>query len=296
VVPVLVGTAAGWWLTSRAGRPAALGSVGLVSSPGQVIWWRALCALVVALAVQIGTNYANDYSDGVRGTDRARVGPVRLVASGLATPRAVRAAALCSFGVAGFAGLALAAVVTWWLLPLGALCFLAGWFYTGGPQPYGYLGLGEAFVFVFFGVVATAGSAYVQYPHLVAAAGLYGQLLPLWASLAVGSLAVALLEANNLRDVQGDAAAGKRTLAVRLGRGRAGLLYPGALVGLVAGVALVAVVRPWALLSLLALPIALRPVRSVLGGAEGRELLPVLGATGRLQWAAGLLLTLGILL
>ena len=294
VVPVLVGTAGGWWLTSRSGRPWGLGSAGLVW--GQVIWWRAACALVVALAVQIGTNYANDYSDGVRGTDRARVGPVRLVASGLASPGAVRAAALASFGVAGIAGLALAAVVTWWLVPLGAACLLAGWLYTGGPRPYGYLGLGEAFVFVFFGVVATAGSAYVQYPHLVAGRGLYGQLLPIWASLAVGSLAVALLEANNLRDVDGDAASGKRTLAVRLGRARAGLLYPGALAGLVIGVVLVAVVRPWALLTLLALPIALRPVRTVLGGAEGRELLPVLGATGRLQWAAGLLLTLGILL
>jgi 1,4-dihydroxy-2-naphthoate octaprenyltransferase len=287
-VPVLVGTASGWWLT----RAATAGTTGPVD--GQPIWWRAACALVVALGVQVGTNYANDYSDGVRGTDADRVGPVRLVASGLATPEAVRRAALIAFGVAAVAGLALAAAVTWWLLPIGAACFVAGWLYTGGPRPYGYLGLGELFVFCFFGVVATVGSSFVQYPHLLG--GGYDRLLPLWASIPVGLLATALLEANNLRDIAGDTVAGKKTLAVRLGRRRAGWLYAGSLAGVAAGVVAVAVVRPWALLALLGLALAVEPLRTVLGPAEGRALLPVLGGTGRLQLVIGALLTLGILL
>ncbi|HEX3947335.1 MAG TPA: UbiA family prenyltransferase, partial [Acidimicrobiales bacterium] len=186
--------------------------------------------------------------------------------------------------------------------------FLAGWLYTGGPKPYGYLGLGELFVFLFFGVVATVGSSFVQFPHLwLSSSGLppgaqwpfYGyfdRLLPLWASIAVGLLATALLEANNLRDIAGDVVSGKRTLAVRLGRRRAGWLYVGSLVGVVIGVAMVALVRPWSLLALLAAPLAVKPCRLVLGSAEGRELLPVLGATGKLQLTVGALLALGILL
>jgi 1,4-dihydroxy-2-naphthoate octaprenyltransferase len=287
-VPVLVGTAAGWWLQ----HSATAGTAGTVS--GHPIWWRAICALVVALGVQVGTNYANDYSDGVRGTDDGRVGPLRLVGSGLASPEAVRRAALLSFGVAGVAGLALAAATTWLLLPIGAACFVAGWLYTGGPRPYGYLGLGELFVFVFFGVVATVGSSYVQFGHLLG--GGYHRLLPLWASVPVGLLATALLEANNLRDIAGDSVSHKRTLAVRLGRRRAGWLYAGSLAGVAAGIVAVAVVRPWALLALLGLVLAVRPVQTVLGPAEGRELLPVLGGTGRLQLVVGALLTLGILL
>ena len=270
-VPVAVGTAAGWWLTH---------------ADHGVVWWRAACALVVALGVQIGTNYANDYSDGIRGTDEVRVGPVRLVASGLVSPGAVRAGALVAFGVAGVAGLALAAATSWWLIPVGALCFVAGWLYTGGPKPYGYLGLGEVFVFVFFGLVATVGSAYVQSVHL--------GWLPVLAAIPVGLLATALLEANNLRDVDGDRRAGKRTLAVRLGRERAGWLYVGALLGAAAGIVAVGVIRPWALLALLAGPLAVAPVATVRGGAEGRQLLAVLGATGRLQLAVGLLLVVGI--
>lgn len=267
-MPVVVGTAAGW-------------------THGGVIWWRAACALVVALALQVGTNYANDYSDGVRGTDEQRVGPVRLVASGLATPAAVRRAAYASFLVAATAGLALAAVTAWWLVVVGAACVAAGWLYTGGPRPYGYLGLGEIFVFCFFGVVATAGSAYVQHGWVP---------VSLLASAPVGLLATALLEANNLRDVGGDRAAGKRTLAVRLGRRRAGWLYVGSLLGVAAGVAGVAAVRPWALLALAAVPLAIAPVRAVLGGAAGQRLLPVLGATGRLQLVVGALLAVGIVL
>ena len=280
-VPVVVGTAVGWWL--RSGAP---GGGRLVAGPEEVIWWRAALALVVALALQVGTNYANDYSDGVRGTDRGRVGPLRLVASGSATPESVRRAALACFGVAGAAGLALAASTTWWLVPVGAACVIAGWLYTGGPRPYGYLGLGEAFVFLFFGVVATVGSAYVQRQ----AFGLW------WVCVPVGLLSTALLEANNLRDVAGDAAAGKRTLAVRVGPRRARWLYVGSLAGVVAGIAGAAVVRPWALVALGALPLALRPSRAVLGGASGRELLAVLARTGQLQLAVGALLALGIVL
>lgn len=271
-VPVAVGTAAGWWLPGPVHR---------------IIWWRAICALIVALGVQVGTNYANDYSDGVRGTDEGRVGPLRLVASRLASPTAVRRAALLSFGVAAVAGLALAAATSWWLVAVGAACFVAGWLYTGGPKPYGYLGLGELFVFVFFGLVATAGSAFVQYPHLA--------WLPVAAAVPVGLLATALLEANNLRDIDGDLLAQKRTLAVRLGRQGAGWLYVGSLAGVAVGIGLVAITRPFALLALLAAPLALPLITTVRSEATGRQLLPVLGGTGRLQLAVGLLLTIGII-
>ena len=309
VVPVLVGTATGWLLGAASrgwsvgGRAPGVLPAGPVGGLDGLVWWRAACALVVALAVQVGTNYANDYSDGIRGTDDARVGPLRLVGSGLVEPRSVKAASWAAFAVAGFAGLALAAATTWWLLPVGAACFAAGWLYTGGPRPYGYIGLGELFVFAFFGVVATVGSSFVQLDHvLLPARGATGavpgfdRFLALWAAIPVGLLATALLEANNLRDLTGDAATGKRTLAVRLGRRRAGWLYVGSIAGAVAGVALVATVRPFALITLLALPIAIAPVRAVLGGAAGRELLPVLGSTGRLQLVMGVLLALGIVL
>ncbi len=280
---------AGRWV--QGARPRTLPAaavpvvVGTAAASGDVIWWRAACALVVALALQVGTNYANDYSDGVRGTDEQRVGPVRLVASGLAAPATVQRAAYLSFAVSAVAGLALALATSWWLVPIGAACMAAGWLYTGGPRPYGYLGLGEVFVFAFFGVVATVGSAYVQHGWCLDA---------LWASIAVGLLSVALLEANNLRDVEGDRRSGKRTLAVRLGRRRGGWLYVGALLGAAAGVALVATGHPWALLAYLAAPLAIGPVRAVLAGAEGPGLLPVLAATGRLQLAVGALLAVGL--
>jgi 1,4-dihydroxy-2-naphthoate octaprenyltransferase len=279
VVPVAVGTAVGWWTvhSSHAG--------------GGVLWGRAVLALTVALALQVGTNYANDYSDGIRGTDEVRVGPLRLVASGLVPAHTVRTASFAAFGLAGLAGLTLAALTTWWLLLVGVACIAAGWFYTGGPRPYGYLGLGEAFVFVFFGLVATAGSALVQQRG-----GFHLTAVSVVASIPVGLLAVALLEANNLRDVVGDTASGKRTLAVRLGRPRAGWLYVGALIGVATGTVWLATWRPWVLLTLLAVPLAVPPCRLVLGGAEGRGLLPVLKATGRLQLVAGALLTLGIVL
>ena len=271
VVPVLVGTAC------AAGRT-------------DVVAWRFAAALVVALALQVGTNYANDYSDGVRGTDsdERRVGPVRLVGQQLAEPAAVKRAALLAFAVAGLAGLALAAAVGWELIAVGAVAIAAGWFYTGGPKPYGYLGLGEVFVFVFFGVVATAGSAYVQQESLSG--------LALAASVPVGLLATALLVVNNLRDIPGDTESGKRTLAVRLGDARTRWLYVGLLVGAVVMVPLVAGLgeRPAAALALAAIPLAQRPVVAVLRGDRGPALIPVLVATGRLQLVFGSLLALGL--
>jgi 1,4-dihydroxy-2-naphthoate polyprenyltransferase len=255
---------------------------------GNVTAWRVAAALAVALALQIGTNYANDYSDGVRGTDDVRVGPVRLVASGLAAPAAVRRAAFAAFGVAAVAGLALTVAVGPQLLLVGALSIAAGWFYTGGPRPYGYAGLGELFVFVFFGVVATVGSAYVQTGHL--------HRLEFAASVPVGLLAVALLVVNNLRDIPGDSVAGKRTLAVRLGDARTRMLYVGCAVVAFASLLVVAIERTGALLGLLALPLAGLPVRRVLRGANGPKLIAVLGETGRLQLALGALLAAGIVI
>ena len=268
VVPVIVGTAAAFGLGDH------------------VRWWRAVLAAVVALALQVATNYANDYSDGVRGTDDVRVGPVRLVASGLAPARAVKAAAFAAFGVAALAGAVLALVTTPWLFVVGAACILAGWFYTGGPTPYGYFGLGEVFVFVFFGLVATAGSTFVQVERLTAMA--------LLAGCAMGSLACALLVVNNLRDIPTDTAAGKRTLAVRLGDARTRWLYA-ALVATAFGLAIVmGFVRPGAFVALAALVVAVPPVRWVLKGARGSSLIAVLGGTARVQLVYGVVLALGL--
>jgi 1,4-dihydroxy-2-naphthoate octaprenyltransferase len=252
---------------------------------GELSWWRALLAAVVALALQVGTNYANDYSDGVRGTDAARVGPVRLVASGLAAPASVKRAALLSFLVAAVAGLVLAAVAGWELLIVGALAIAAGWFYTGGPKPYGYLGLGEVFVFVFFGLVATAGSTYVQLEHLTG--------LSVTAAVPVGFLACALLVVNNLRDIPTDTVAGKRTLAVRLGDRRTRVFYATLVAGAFAVGSLCAIWRWGALLCLAALLVA-APVGVVLRGAAGRQLVAVLVATARLQLVFGVLFATGL--
>jgi len=288
-----VGIANNKWVVGARPRtlPAALAPVLVgtaVAGGGGPVWaWRAAAALVVALALQVGVNYANDYQDGVRGTDRNRVGPVRLVATGLASPVAVRRAALASFAIAGLAGLALAAVVAPWLIAVGAACIAAAWAYTGGPRPYGYAGLGEVFVFVFFGVVAVTGSAYVQEGHVSA--------LALGASVPVGLLATAMLVVNNLRDRSGDEAAGKRTLAVRLGDRRTRLLYGSLVVGaLVCLLGLAAAATPWALLGLVALPLAVVPLRRVMTGAAGVELVAVLGQTGRLQLAFAVGLTAGL--
>ncbi|HTW99907.1 MAG TPA: 1,4-dihydroxy-2-naphthoate polyprenyltransferase [Acidimicrobiales bacterium] len=267
--------------------PVAVG-IAVADAEASVVWWRAALALVVSLAIQVGTNYANDYSDGVRGTDEARVGPVRLVAGGLARPAAVRAAAVGAFGVAGACGLALAVAVSPWLVLVGAACIAAGWLYTGGPRPYGYAGYGEVFVFAFFGLVATAGTAYV-------CAGAFE-----WASVVagvpVGLFAVALLVVNNLRDIATDARSGKRTLAVRLGDGPTRLLY---LACIFTGAAACAALFPWrplALVGVAAIVPAIPPLRIVRGGATGRSLVAALVKTGLAQLALGALLVIGLVL
>jgi 1,4-dihydroxy-2-naphthoate octaprenyltransferase len=265
--------------------PVVVGS-GVAAGYDRFSYWRALLALMVALALQIGVNYANDYSDGVRGTDERRVGPVRLVAAGLAPPRQVLAAAAVSFFVACVAGLVLAIVTSWWLILVGVAAVVAAWTYTGGRHPYGYRGLGEVAVFAFFGLAAVVGTAYVQVDRLT--------WLEFVASVPVGLLACALLVINNLRDIPSDTAAGKRTLAVIIGDSRARLLYAGcALVPFGTALA-IAPARPLALLTLAALPLAVLPIRAVRAGAQGPALISALGRTGRLQLAFGVLLTLGL--
>ncbi len=267
--------------------PVLIGS-GVAAGYGEFSLWRAALALLVALALQIGVNFANDYSDGVRGSDSAerRVGPMRLIGSGLASPGQVKLAAFGCFFVACCAGLALAAVTSWWLVLGGALAVLAAWFYTGGSRPYGYRGLGEVSVFVFFGVAAVAGTAYVQMGRL--------SWLGLAASIPAGLLSCALLMVNNLRDIRSDGESGKRTLAVRIGDARSRSVYLLFLLVPFALAALVAFERPFALLMLLALPLTLAPVRAVRGGASGPALIATLGQTGRLQLAFGLAFTIGL--
>jgi 1,4-dihydroxy-2-naphthoate octaprenyltransferase len=267
--------------------PAAVAPVlagtGVAAYDDGAVWWKALLALVVSLALQVGVNYANDYSDGVRGTDDERVGPMRLVGSGAATPAAVKRAAFLSFGVAALTGLVLAATTAWWLVAVGLVCIVAAWFYTGGSSPYGYLGLGEVMVFVFFGLVAVMGTVFVQ-TRTWPAEGWY-------AACAVGALACAILVANNLRDIPTDREVGKLTLAVRLGDDRTRGLFV-----LLVGVALVALVGValattwWALLGLVFLVPAGRAVRTVTGGATGPRLVRVLQLTG----TAELLLSVGL--
>jgi 1,4-dihydroxy-2-naphthoate polyprenyltransferase len=265
--------------------PVAVGT-GIAVGYGQAVWWRAALALLVALSLQVGVNFANDYSDGVRGTDEARVGPMRLVGSKVAPPRQVLAAAVGCFALAAVAGTVLAAVTAWWLLLVGAAAIAAAWFYTGGSSPYGYRGLGEAAVFVFFGLVSVLGTVYVQLERLPWAA--------LIAAVPVGLLSCAMLVANNLRDIPSDEHAGKRTLAVVLGDARTRLLYAGCVVAAFCCVPVVAAARPWAMLGLLAALWAIAPSRLVLRGASGRTLVMVLGETGRLQIVFGLLFTLGL--
>jgi 1,4-dihydroxy-2-naphthoate octaprenyltransferase len=265
--------------------PVLIGS-GVAAGYDKFSWWRAALALVVALALQVGVNYANDYSDGVRGSDEQRVGPVRLVAAGLASPRQVLAAAFGCFFVAGVAGLALAAAVSWWLVPIGVACVAAAWFYTGGPRPYGYHGLGEVFVFAFFGVVAVAGTAYVEMLRF--------SWLGLAASVPAGLLACALLMINNLRDIRTDAQAGKRTLAVVLGDARSRIAYVLMLLLPFGCAALIGILRPFALVTAVTVPLARLPVRSVRAGATGPALIKVLGETGRLQLAFGIAFTIGL--
>lgn len=271
---------------SAAFAPVIVGTASAALA-GRAILGYALLALVVAVALQVGVNYANDYSDGVRGTDAVRIGPIRLVGQGLAGPEAVRIAAFLCFGVAGVAGLALVALSeAWILLFVGIVCILAAWFYTGGSKPYGYSGLGELMVFVFFGLVATLGTQYTQAGRLTwwGVAGATG----------VGAIAMAILVANNLRDRVGDASSGKHTLAVRLGDGRTRALWVGlVLVSLVCLLAM-AWPEPYVLLGLAALPLAWSPLRAVTTGASGRDLVPVLVGTGRYQMGYAVLVALGV--
>jgi 1,4-dihydroxy-2-naphthoate polyprenyltransferase len=269
VAPVLVGT----------GAAAALDGFRPVP---------ALLAMVVALALQVAVNYANDYSDGRRGTDVDRVGPMRLVGSGAASARQVLVAAALSFAVAAVAGLTLAALSSWWLVAVGAVCIVAAWTYTGGPIPYGYRALGEVFVFVFFGLVAVVGTTFVQTLRI--------EGLAVAASVPVGLLIVAILVVNNLRDIEGDAAVGKRTLAVLLGDHATRLFFAALLTVPFVVIAAIGIGRPWALLGLLAAPLAVPPVRVVLGGGRGSALIAALAGTGVMTLATGVLFALGLAL
>jgi 1,4-dihydroxy-2-naphthoate octaprenyltransferase len=261
--------------------PVAVGTAAAYNATGDVIWWRAVAALIVSLGVQVGTNYVNDYADGIRGTDDVRVGPVRLVGQKLASPGAVKRAAILSFAVAAGFGLALCAAAGWQLALVGAAAILAGWFYTGGPRPYGYAGLGELFVFVFFGLVATAGSTYVQLERLTSKS--------IAAGVGVGLWATALLVVNNLRDRVGDAASGKKTLAVRLGDRNTRVLYAACLlVGL-----LVAIEVTW--IAVIAVAVMASPIGAVRKGALGRDLIAVLQKTATVQIVGGAALSLGLL-
>lgn len=274
VVPVVVGAG----VAAGAGESFADG----------VVWWRVIGALVVSLLLQVGVNYANDYSDGVRGTDDTRVGPMRLVATGTATAGAVKRAALLTFGLAAVVGLALAAATSWWLIAVGAVAILAAWGYTGGPKPYGYLGLGELFVFVFFGLVATVGTTYLAIESIPWVSWV--------AATGVGFLACALLVINNLRDIPTDREVGKRTLAVRLGDARTRHLYVALVIGAFLAAAAAAGDRNFALIAIAALPIARPWIQQVRDGATGPALIPILGGTGKTQLVYGLLFGVGLAL
>jgi len=272
VVPVMIGAA----VASRE------------SPPAQFFVVNSLLALVVSLALQIAVNYANDYSDGVRGTDAQRRGPQRLVASGAASAQAVKRAAFMAFAVAGVGGLVLASRTTWWLIAVGAVCMVAGWTYTGGPRPYGYAGFGELFVFVFFGLVATVGTEFVGTEGITRLGVVSGAL--------AGFLATALLVVNNIRDIDTDRVSGKRTLAVRLGDSRARGLYVACFAG--AGLAMVAAAfdEPLALVGLVGLLVAAPAVSTVRQATSSVALIAALGMTARVQLVVGALYALGLII
>ena len=253
VAPVIAGTGAAAWLHGA-------------------VWWKALLALVVSLALIVGVNYANDYSDGIRGTDDERAGPLRLVGAKLAAPRAVLTAAVVSLAVAAAAGLALAALSAPWLIAVGALCIAGAWLYTGGSRPYGYAGLGEVAVFVFFGLVAVLGTQYTQAMRV--------DWVGLTLAVATGALSSAVLVANNLRDIPTDTTSGKMTLAVRLGDTRTRRLYQWLLATAGLLTVVLMTVTPWCAAGLLAAPLAMRAAAPVRAGKGGRELIPVLRDTG----------------
>ena len=289
-------TAAQWWVGARPRTlPAAVAPVVIGTALAGADWIpaRACLALIVALALQIGVNYANDYSDGIRGTDADRMGPLRLVGQGITAPHAVRNAAFASFLIAVLTGLLLVALSGfWWLLIVGAASIGAAWFYTGGSRPYGYAGWGEVFVFVFFGLVPVLGTLYVQTGTVTAAA--------IAASAGIGALTSAILVTNNLRDIPTDRSSGKLTLAVRLGDSKTRVLYVVLIVIAFVSVVMVALVNSgeglWPLLGLAALPWAVPPLRVVTSGAVGPGLIAALVATGRLAIAYCVALSAGLIL
>jgi len=287
----------GWkkWIIGARPRtlPAAVVPVlvGIACASGATnpVWWRGVLAGVVSLALQVGVNYANDYSDGVKGTDAVRVGPLRLVGSGAATASHVKRAAFIMFGVAACAGLGLALMTTLWLVLVGVAAIVAAWTYTGGPRPYGYAGWGEVFVFIFFGVVATTGTEFVVSEDFTWAG--------LVASIAVGSIACSLLVINNLRDIPGDTVAGKNTLAVKLGDANTRKFF--ALLVVVAALSIcgtAVLLSAYALFGLVGI-VVLRPALEALArGAKGRDLIIVLGNVGRAQLVLGITFGAGIAL
>ena len=260
IAPVIAGTGAAAWLHGAC-------------------WWKALLALLVAVAMIVGVNYANDYSDGIRGTDDVRAGPLRLVGSRLAAPRAVLTAAVVSLGVAAVAGVVLALFSAPWLIAVGAVCIAGAWLYTGGSKPYGYLGLGEVAVFVFFGLVAVLGTQYTQ--------ALRVDWVGLAMAVVMGSLSSAVLVANNLRDIPTDKESGKITLAVRLGDARTRLLYRALVVVAFVLTLVLMLATPWCAVGFVALPLAVRAAAPVRKGLGGKDLIPVLRDTGltMLVWA-----------
>lgn len=269
--------------------PVVIGAASAVAATGgePAVWWRVVPALVVSLALQVGVNYANDYSDGVKGTDDVRVGPMRLVASGTKSAPSVKRAAMLSFAVAAVAGLTIAAVTSWWLIVVGLAAIIAAWTYTGGPRPYGYAGFGEAFVFLFFGVVATTGTTYAVRESITSTSWI--------ASVAAGSFACALLVVNNLRDIPTDSKVGKNTLAVRMGDRNTRVFFvflfvvAAAMVGVLSQVA-----GAWSLLGLIGVAAAIPAISRVVDGARGAELIAVLGIVGRAQMIFGIACAAGI--
>jgi 1,4-dihydroxy-2-naphthoate polyprenyltransferase len=270
IAPVIAGTGGAAWLHGA-------------------VWWKALLALAVAVALIIGVNFANDYSDGIRGTDDNRAGPLRLVGSRLATPRSVLAVAVASMSVGAIAGLALAVTSALWLIAVGAACIAGAWLYTGGSKPYGYAGFGEVAVFLFFGLVAVLGTQYTQ--------ALRVDWVGVVLALTTGALSSAVLVANNLRDIPTDAESGKLTLAVRLGDAGTRIFYQALLAGAAVLTLTLTAATPWCAMGLVATPLALRAAKPVRSGRNGAELIPVLRDTGlaMLVWsiavAAALTLT-----